>query len=119
MIKYVFGKESEYTDHINDNDWDDNNDTYMLTAEEQEWDPATIKQLRDEYDIIFNDGVHPILVLNKSTDHPLLVVGYEDDGTLFFYRKYGEFINCFSPYWVETLYRDLVEAKKLAGCLQG
>lgn len=114
MIKYVFGKESEFKNHINDNNWNDEDDTYMLIAEEQRWDFATIKQLRDEYDIVFDDGVHPVLVLNKGTDHPLLAVGYEDDGTLFFHRKYGQFINCFSPYYVEALCENLVEAKKLA-----
>lgn len=95
MIQYVFGQKSEYFEKYDDPSWDEEDDDFMLSAFEQTWDEATIKQLRDEYNIIFNCGVHPILVLGKGSDHPLLVVGSEDDGTILFRRRYGQFENCF------------------------
>lgn len=115
MIKYVFGQESEYYERLSDPEWDNEDDNFMISAADQTWDEATIRQLRDEYDIIFDGGCHPVLVLRKNTDHPLLVVGSEDDGTIVFRRRYGQFENCFSPYWVDSLVANLREAVKLSG----
>lgn len=89
----------------------------MLSAEDQTWDEATLKQLREEYNIIFmtgGDAVMPIMIINKET-HPLLVIGHEDDGTICFDRQYGQYINKFSLYWVESLIADLKEAVNFSG----
>ena len=115
MIQYVFGQKSEYFEKYDDPTWDEEDDDFMLSAFEQAWDEATIKQLRDEYNIIFNCGVHPILVLGRGSDHPLLVVGSEDDGTICFRRRYGQFENCFSPYWADHLIENLREAVEFSG----
>lgn len=88
---------------------------FMLCAEDQSWDKATLKQLREEHDIIFmtgGNGVMPILVLNKESEHPIFVLGFEDDGVIKFKRRYGSFTNRFSPYWVKSLIADLREAVK-------
>ena len=104
MLEYVF------------NEVENDDDPIMFSAENQCWDAATLKQLKEEYDIVFmtnDDAVIPVMVLNKNTDYPLLVLGSEDDGTITFKRKYGNFVNCFSPYWVKSLIADLQEAVKL------
>lgn len=118
MIQYVEGVKSDYMNHINDPDWDEDDDIMYISAYDQRWDSATLKQLRDEYNIVFmtaGDAVHPVMVLNKDSDCPLLVVGSEDDGTIYFHRRHGQFRNCFSPYWVEHLISDLQEAVRLSG----
>ena len=115
MLQYVYGQESEYFRRYDDPDWDEESDDFRLSAFNQEWDEATIKQLRDEYNIVFNCGVHPILIIGKGGEHPFLVVGSEDDGTIVFRRRYGQFENCFSPYWVDHLIANLQEAVKLSG----
>lgn len=118
MIQCVDGIESDYMNHINDPEWDEDDDTMYIRAFDQRWDAATLKQLRDEYNIVFmtaGDAVHPIMILDKDSDHPLLVVGSEDDGTIYFHRRYGQFCNCFSPYWVDHLIADLQEAVTVSG----
>lgn len=103
MLAYVFDENLE------------DDEPMMFSAEDQCWDKKTLKQLRDEYNIIFmtsGDGVMPVMILNKDSKHPLFVLGSEDDGTIFFKRKYGQFQNCFSPYWVDSLIADLQEAVK-------
>lgn len=103
MIEYAFTEDLE------------DDEPMVLTAEDQCWDDATLKQLRDEYDIVFmtsGDAVLPVMILNKNK-HPLLVIGSEDDGSIFFKRQCGQFTNSFSLYWVEPLVNDLREAIKI------
>lgn len=89
-----------------------------LSARNQEWDDATLKQLRDDYHIFFmsgGNGVIPVMVLPvKSSADPLIVLGSEDDGTIRFGRQYGQFQNCFSSYWAPYLVSDLAAAKAYA-----
>lgn len=104
MLQYIFNTDLE------------DDEPMMFSAEEQCWDDATLKQLREEYNIIFmtsGDGVMPIMILNKDSKYPLLVLGSEDDGTIFFKREYGTFQNTFSPYWVKSLIADLEEALRV------
>lgn len=106
MLEYVFNTDLE------------DNEPMMFCAEEQCWDDATLKQLREEHDIIFmtsGDGVMPVMILNKDGQYPLFVLGSEDDGTIFFKREYGHFVNTFSSYWVRYLIADLEEALKVCG----
>lgn len=104
MLQYVFNTDLE------------DNEPMTFCAEEQCWDDTTLKQLREEHDIIFmtsGDGVMPIMILNKDSQYPLFVLGSEDDGRIFFKREYGQFTNAFSPYWVKFLIADLEEALKV------
>lgn len=104
MLQYVFNTDLE------------DDEPMMFCAEEQCWDDATLKQLREEYNIIFmtsGDGVMPVMILNKNSKYPLLVIGTEDDGTIQFERKYGSLRHSFSPYWVKSLIADLEEALRV------
>ena len=104
MLKYIFNTDLEADEPM------------RFSAEEQSWDSATLKQLREEYNIIFRTsgrGVIPIMILNKDSENPLLVLGNEDDGTISFDRKYGGFLNKFSSYWVKSLIADLEEALRI------
>jgi len=104
MLSFIFNENLE------------DDEPMMFSAEDQCWDDDTLKQLKEEYDIVFmtsGDAVMPVMIINKDSKHPLLVLGTEDDGTIFFKRKYGQFINCFSPYWVKPLISDLEEALRI------
>lgn len=114
MIRYV-------EDYIND-DWeegvptpDDWGEGYLrITAEDQSWNKETLKQLREEHDIIFmsaGDGVTPIKIF-KYGEHYGVVLGSEDDGTMRFERYFGDFKHGFSDYWIDFLIADLQEAKR-------
>lgn len=104
MLKYIFNTDLK------------DNEPMMFCAEEQCWDDATLKQLKEEHDIIFmtsGDGVIPVMILNKDSQYPMIVLGSEDDGTIFFQREYGQFVHRFSAYWVKHLIADLKEALKV------
>ena len=104
MLQYIFNKDLE------------DDEPMMFSAEDQCWDDDTLKQLKEEYNIVFmtkGDGVMPVMILNKDSQYPLFVLGSEDDGTIFFKREYGQFRNTFSPYWVKYLIADLEEALKI------
>ena len=108
MLRYVFNTELE------------DDEPMMFSAEDQRWDDATLKQLRDEYNIIFmtnGDGVSPVMIINGGGAYPLFVIGSEDDGTIYFERKYGQFEHCFSAYWADYLIADLKEALRV--CSEG
>ena len=84
------------------NDWED---VVVVWAENQEWDDATLAQLRKEYNIFYEDG-HQYKYLytynifyERGTDIPvmlyrfskksggMIVFGFEDDGALYFKKK--------------------------------
>jgi hypothetical protein len=101
MLQYVFNTDL------------DDDEPMMFSAYDQCWDKATLKQLKEEYDIIFmtsGDAVMPIMIVDKDSEYPLFVIGTEDDGTIQFERECGQFKNCFSPYWCESLIADLKAA---------
>ena len=104
MLKYVFNTNLE------------DDEPMMFCAEEQCWDDDTLKQLREEHNIIFRTngrGVMPIMILNKDSEYPLIAIGSEDDGTIYFERRYGSLADTFSPYWVKYLIADLEEALRV------
>ena len=106
MLQYVWKEELEGSEPM------------MFVAEEQSWDKATLKQLKEEHDIIFKtsgDAVMPIMIINKDSDNPLFAIGHEYDGTIQFDREYGNLSHCFSYYWVKSLIADLEEALKVCG----
>lgn len=78
-----------------------------IEAYNQEWDKETLKELKEEHNIVFmsdGDSVTPILVENR-----IIHIGIEDDGTLFFMND-GISI---SINWIDSLIAELKEAKKL------
>ena len=85
-------------------------DCLRIFADDQCWDDATLKQLKEEYNIIFmtnSDGAHPIMIKGKW-----LIIGWEDDGQIGFDKRYGRFTNSFDKFWVPYLIADLKEAAK-------
>ena len=102
MIKYYFEPE-------------DSDDPLMISAEDQAWDDATLKQLWDDYRVLFmsnGDGVIPVMVTHYESNNPIIVLGIEDDGTIQFPRHYSQYDFCFSAYWIDGLCADLQEAKR-------
>ena len=91
----------------------------MFCAEEQYWDDATLKQLKEEYNVIFmtgGEGVNPVMIVDKGNGkfhHFLFVIGSEDDGCIQFERAYGQFKNSFHYVWAKYLIADLQEAMKI------
>lgn len=103
MLKYIDIPEDEYGD-----------EPWMFTAEDQCWDEATLRQLREEWNIVFmtnGDGVIPVMISEKWG----IVLGTEDDGTIQFAQRYGQPEMCFSEHWIKYLIADLQEASKLYG----
>lgn len=102
---------------------EDNEDEYRSQeryyAEDQRWDKETLKQLRDEYNIVFmtnGDAVMPIKIIEenyKNKPHYMFVIGYEDDGKIWFNKHYGQYENLFDRYWTKYLIFDLNEALKI------
>lgn len=104
-----------YVDYCKDNDFEGK---LVISAEDQCWDKKTLKQLRDEHDIIFmsaGDGVIPIKVI-KYGDSYGVALGSEDDGTIAFEQYgYGDtklYEHMFSECWIDKLIADLQEAKR-------
>lgn len=105
----------QYVDYYDDNDFEGH---LMISAEDQCWDDETLKQLRDEHDIIFmsaGNGVTPVKVV-KYGKHYGVALGSEDDGNMRF-EQYGcgdskNYEHMFSDYWIDFLIADLQEAKR-------
>ncbi|MBR5299028.1 MAG: hypothetical protein IKU36_02125 [Bacteroidales bacterium] len=93
---------------------DDN--VWYFSAYDQHWDDTTLKELWEKHNIIFmpdrKDAVHPVMIVEREGERPLIVIGVEDDGTLYFDRSYGAFKHAFDSYWIDSLVRTLLEAKK-------
>ena len=88
------------------------NDPWVFSADDQCWDDETLLQLKTEYNVIFmtaGRGVIPVMI----SDQWGLVLGVEDDGTLYFKRQYGQPEMCFSEEWAQFLIADMKEALRL------
>lgn len=89
-----------------------------ISAENQTWDKETLRQLKDEHDIIFmtnGDGVAPVKVIEYSYNDKSyygIVIGSEDDGTISFDKYYDSWRSIMSEYWIDYLIADLQEAKR-------
>lgn len=94
---------------------DTHDDVWYFSAYDQHWDDATLKELWEEHNIIFmpdgKDAVHPVMVIEREGERPSIVIGVEDDGTLYFDRSNGTFRHAFDSYWIDSLVRTLLEAK--------
>lgn len=68
------------------NDWED---VVVVRAENQEWDDATLAQLRKEYNIFYERGTYiPVMLYRFSKKSGgMIVFGFEDDGALYFNKK--------------------------------
>lgn len=90
-------------------------DKWYFSAYDQCWDDATLKELWDEHNIIFMpdgiDAVHAVMVIEREEERPLIAIGFEDDGTLYFDRRYGAFKHAFDSYWIDSLVKTLLKAK--------
>lgn len=64
-------------------DWEN---VVVVWAENQEWDDATLAQLRKEYNIFYERGTYiPVMLYRFSKKSGgMIVFGFEDDGTLYF-----------------------------------
>ena len=103
LLQYIFIRDPD--DLLSD-------EPEIFTAEDQCWDEETLRQLREEYNIVFmtnGDGVTPIMV----SDRWGIVLGHEDDGTIQFRYQVGQPEMCFGKIWVEDLIADLREACRL------
>lgn len=105
-----------YVDYRKNNDFEGK---LYISAEDQCWDKNTLKQLRDEYDIIFmssGDGVIPVKVIKYGDNYYGVALGSEDDGTIAFkqcgYGDTKQYEYGFSEYWIDKLIADLQEAKR-------
>lgn len=101
MLQYVFDKDL------------DDDEPVAYSAYDQQWDKATLKELKDKHDVIFmtgGDAVLPIKIVKKDGRNSLVTIGSEDDGTITFDREYGYFKNIFSVSWIPSLIKDLEEA---------
>ena len=91
-------------------------DTWYFSAYDQCWDDATLKELWDEHNIIFMpdgiDAVHAVMIIEREEESPLIAIGVEDDGTLYFERKYGQFKHGFDVHWIDSLVKTLLKAKR-------
>ena len=105
MIEYVFNWED-----VSSNDKEANS-LIMLSAEDQRQDKDTLEELKEKYNVFFMsngmDSVHPIMVRDN-----ICYIGHEDDGTIYFDRKYGHPTNGFSVHWIDSLINELTEVKK-------
>lgn len=91
-------------------------DRWYFSAYDQRWDNATLKELWEEHNIIFmpdgKDAVHAVMIIEREGEGPLIAIGVEDDGTLYFDRRYGFFKHAFDAYWIDSLVRTLLKAKE-------
>lgn len=93
-------------------------DCERFVAADQCWDKDTIKELRERYNIFFmsngRDAATPLMVIPRPRLSPLIVIGWEDDGSIGFNRdKSGNWETCFDGYWADSFIADLQAAKKV------
>lgn len=84
-----------------------------ILAEDQEWGHPKVKKQLLELGIIFHHGgVTPIRIIPRENCNPLLQLGGEDDGHIWF-KKDANDDNVFDVYWATTLIKDLRMALKI------
>lgn len=108
--------------HKDDYIYSENTMVEYISAEEQTWDKETLEELWDRYNICFDGkSIMPIKIINKDLENPMIVLGSEDDGTIYFERCcYGkpedwiedEYKNMFSAYWIDSVIEQLQEVKR-------
>lgn len=80
-----------------------------LCAENQNWNKETIKQLKNEYNILYDGtGCYGFEVIPREQSNPLIRIYSEDDGTL--YRTNI----VFDIYWIKSFIKNLLDAENYA-----
>lgn len=80
-----------------------------LFAENQSWDQETVKQLKNEYNIIYDGtGCYGFEVIPRQQSNPLIRIYSEDDGCL--YETDIEF----DFYWIKSFIKNLLDAENYA-----
>lgn len=91
-------------------------DCERFIADDQHWDDSTVKELRERYNIFFmsngRDAATPLMVIPRPGKSTLIVVGWEDDGTIGFNRGDYGWETCFDSYWINSFIADLQVAKE-------
>ena len=94
------------TDHYYDKDGE------YIYAEDQTWDEETIEELKDS-NVYYNHGVHPIKIVPRGLQNPLIVIGWEDDGQIGFEKEYESYKDGFDSFWIDSLIENLQAVKKI------
>lgn len=92
-------------------------DELLIYAEDQCWDDDTLKELRDKHNVFFmttDDAVCPVMVVERKEHSPLIVIGSEDDGTIWFKKSHGSYEFAFDAYWTDSFIADLLCAQRFA-----
>ena len=90
--------------------------TVSFFAEDQICDKKALQELKDYHNIVFmtsGDGCKPIMIIPRKNNNPLIVIGGEDDGQIFFHTYFGQFENTMDCYWIDSLIADLQEVKRI------
>ena len=83
-------------------------------VQDQTYDKSTLKELRKKHNIFFlsgSNGCKPIKVVPRKGQNPLIVLGYEDDGCIWFEKQSGNYRNAFDSSLIDGLIVDLTAAK--------
>lgn len=89
-----------YTNYNEELEEDEN---VIFRAEDQEWDDATIKELKEKYHVIYTHGIQATMLVKSHYDGRILLAqGFEDDGCIQFPRRYNQFDHMYSPYWLDS-----------------
>lgn len=82
--------------------------TLFVSASDQEWKRRKTQEELQKIGIFMQScGVRPVMLIERSGDlNPLVIVGDEDDGTMFF----GADPSTFDLYWARHLINDLEDA---------
>lgn len=80
-----------------------------LYAENQTWDKETVKQLKNEYNILYDGrGCYGFEVIPRERHNPLIRIYSEDDG--FLHKTDIEF----DIYWLKSFMKNLSDAESYA-----
>ncbi len=83
-------------------------ETLYITASNQVWSNKTTQsELRALGIYMQSCGVLPVMLIERSGLNPLVLIGEEDDGTIFFKN---ERCRTFDLYWARHLINDLEDA---------
>lgn len=86
-------------------------DSLYIHAEHQEWNDPIVQRELKQLDIFFTScGVTPIRLVERGSHNPMIFIGTEDDGTIFF----NECSLGMDIFWARHLISDLESAIKSA-----
>lgn len=90
-------------------------EVHCFSVYDQWWNKEAIQELWDKHNIIFMSsgrGCIPVKIIPRDGEAPLVALGVEDDGTLYFrMNSFGGYANSFDSSWIDSFIADLQEAK--------